>query len=85
MGETVWVPPVDERVKLLPSVPVTVTCVALVAAELRRAEPPGEIELGLEPSVTVGAEGGGATMPTLEPQPVHRTRKSEHTNTHPAG
>ena len=68
-GETVWVPPVDARVKVLPSVPVTVTCAALVAVTVRVVELPEVMEAGFAPMVTVGAEGGGATMPTFAPQP----------------
>jgi hypothetical protein len=59
----VWVPPVDERVKLLPSVPVTVTCVALVAVTVRVEELPVVMEVGFAAMVTVGALG--ATTVTI--------------------
>jgi hypothetical protein len=47
----------------LPSVPVTVTCVAFVAATVSVDELPGLIEVGLAVIVTVG--GAAATTVTI--------------------
>jgi hypothetical protein len=43
---------------VLPSVPVTVTPVALVAVTVNVDDPPAVIEVGLAVMVTVGAAGG---------------------------
>ena len=59
VGLTVWLPPVGERLKLLPSVPVIVTWVALAAETVRTEEPPETTELGAALMVTVGTEGPG--------------------------
>jgi hypothetical protein len=55
VGLTNCVPPVACRVYELPSDPVTVTAVALVAATVKVDELPEVIEAGLEVIVTVGA------------------------------
>ena len=75
LGVTVWFPPVGERVKLLPSVPVTVTWVALVADTVRTEELPATTEVGAALMVTVGADGAGVTVTVavavaLPPAPV---------------
>jgi hypothetical protein len=57
VGLTDCVPPFDCRVYLLPSDPLTVTCVALVAVTVSVEEPPLVIEVGLELMLTVGAGG----------------------------
>jgi len=74
VGLTSCVPPLDCSVYELPSVPVTVTCVAFVAVTVKVDELPEVIEMGLEAIVTVGAGfcatvtvAGDATVP---PAPV---------------
>jgi hypothetical protein len=58
VGLTAWVPPAACRVYVLPSVPVTVTAVAFVAATVNVDELPEAIEVGLAEMLTVGATGG---------------------------
>ena len=76
VGLTVWLPPVGERLKLLPSVPITVTWVALAAETVRTEELPDTTELGAALMVTVGAaDGTGVTVTVavalaLPPVPV---------------
>jgi hypothetical protein len=55
------VPPLAGTVYVLPSVPVTVTCVAFVAATVNVAELPETIEVGFAVMLTVGA-GFGVTV-----------------------
>jgi hypothetical protein len=54
-GLTDCVPPVDCKVYALPSVPLTITPVALVAETVRVAELPAVIDVGLAVMLTVGA------------------------------
>jgi len=61
VGLTTWVPPVDDRLKRLLSVPLTVTCVALVAVTVSVDELPEAIEVGLALTVMVGVAGGGGS------------------------
>lgn len=72
-GVTACVPPVAGRVYELPSVPVTVTCVAFVAATVSVAELPAWTEVGLAVMLTVGAEDEPPEPVlewTSEPHPV---------------
>jgi hypothetical protein len=55
VGVTVCVPPAAWRVYALPSLPLTVTWVALVAATVKVDELPALIEVGLAVMLTVGA------------------------------
>jgi len=55
VGLTGCVPPAGCSVYELPSVPVTVTCVAFVAVMVKVDELPEVIEVGLEVIATVGA------------------------------
>jgi hypothetical protein len=55
-GLTACVPPLDCRVYVVPSVPVTVTAVALVATTVKVDELPGLMETGLATMLTVAAE-----------------------------
>ena len=50
---------------MLPSVPLTVTPVALVAVTVKVEEPPAVIEVGLAVMVTVGVVGGGVELDTV--------------------
>jgi hypothetical protein len=63
VGLTACIPPVGCSVYVLPSVPVTVTPVALVAATVKVDEFPATIEVGLAVMPTVGA--GGVTGATV--------------------
>ena len=54
-GVTACVPPLACSVYEVPSVPVTVTCVALVAVTVRIDELPEVIEVGFAVMLTVGA------------------------------
>jgi hypothetical protein len=56
VGATEAVPPVDDKVRLLPLVPSSVTEVALVACTVTVEELPEAIVVGLAVTVTVGAE-----------------------------
>ena len=79
MGLTVWLPPFEERLKLLPSVPLTVTWVALVAETVRTEELPEMSELGAALMVTVGAEELTSVL-TVAPQPARRLSQArQHT------
>ena len=55
VGLTDCAPPFDDRVYELPSVPVIVTAVALVAITVRVEELPEVIDVGLAAILTVGA------------------------------
>lgn len=55
VGATDTVPPVVANVRLLPLVPLSVTCVAFVAATVTAEELPLAIDVGLALTVTVGA------------------------------
>jgi hypothetical protein len=57
-GVTVFVPPLPGRVKLVPSVPVTATVVALVAVTVRVEESPALMEAGSALMDTVGLGDG---------------------------
>jgi len=77
MGLTACVPPLGCRLYVLPSDPVTVTCVAFVAVTVRVDELPDAIEVGLTLIPTMGAVGGAPELPlTAVPQPVN-SRHSE--------
>jgi hypothetical protein len=53
-GLTGCVPPVAPMVYVLPSEPLTLTCVAFVAVMVRMDEPPAVIDVGVAAIVTVG-------------------------------
>ena len=55
VGLTDTTPPVDANVRLLPLVPLSVTCVAFVADTVTAEELPLAIDVGLALMVTVGA------------------------------
>jgi hypothetical protein len=55
VGLTACVPPLGCNVYVLPSLPVTATCVALLAVTVNVEELPSLIEVGLATIVTVGA------------------------------
>jgi hypothetical protein len=74
VGLTNCSPPLADNVYLVPSVPVTITCVALTAATVRVDELPEVMEVGNAVMVTVGG-GFGVTVTvaaavTLPPAPV---------------
>jgi hypothetical protein len=60
-GLTVCVPPLGNKVYVLPSLPVTVTCVAFIAVTFNVDAPPALIEAGLAVMPTVGG-GFGVTV-----------------------
>jgi hypothetical protein len=60
-GLTACVPPLTDKVYELPSLPVSVTVVALVAVTVKMDELPAVIDVGLAVIVTVGA-GLGVTV-----------------------
>ena len=62
VGLTACVPPVEFKVYELPSVPVTVTCVAFVAVTVSVDELPELTEVGLAVMLTVGAAAAGTTV-----------------------
>ena len=66
-GLTVFVPLVPAMLKVLPSLPLTVSEVAFVAWTVRVAEPPAVIELGSDVMVTAGT---GARLKWAPPQPL---------------
>lgn len=68
-GVTLRVPPVAANVLLLPSEPVTVTAVALVAATVKVDAAPAATEVGFALIVTVGDVGVVVPAPTV-PHPV---------------
>ena len=77
-GVTACVPPVADMVNVLPSEPVTVTEVALVAATVRVEVPPAEMLLALGVMVTVGAVVVVPEAPKVEaPHPVKSSTRSE--------
>ena len=55
VGLTIWLPPLGCRVYELPSVPLIVTAVALVAATVKVDDLPEVMEVGLAVMVTVAA------------------------------
>lgn len=62
---------------MLPSDPVTITCVAFVAVTVRVDELPDAIAVGLALIPTIGAVGGASELPLKRvPQPVN-SRHSE--------
>ena len=66
---------------VLPSEPVTITCVAFVAVTVRVDELPDAIEVGLALIPTIGAVGGGPELPLKRmPQPVN-SRHNERLDT----
>lgn len=76
-GLTAWVPPLGCTLSVLPSEPVKVMDVALLAVTVSVDELPAVIEDGLAAMVTVGAAGEGAAVEWPDPQPVeskHRGR-----------
>jgi hypothetical protein len=62
VGLTDCVPPVALKAYELPSVPDTVTCVALAAVTVRVDELPELMRVGLAAIATVGAGGGRITV-----------------------
>jgi hypothetical protein len=60
VGATEAVPPVDDKVRLLPLVPSSVTEVALVACTVTVEELPEAIVVGLALTVTVGRANAAA-------------------------
>jgi len=69
------VPPLTDKVYELPSVPVTVTFVALVAVTVKMDELPAVTDVGLAVMATVGAAVTAVTVTTavavfLPPVPV---------------
>jgi hypothetical protein len=69
-GLTACVPPVGCSVYVLPSVPVTVTPVALVAPTVKVDELPAVIEVGLAVMATVGAGGVTGVTVTVVPAEI---------------
>ena len=65
-------------VKLLPSDPVTVIAVALVAATVSVEAVPAVTEAGLAEIVTVGAEWEPPPFGTLVPHPAENSNKIRH-------
>lgn len=65
VGATDTVPPVAPNVRLLPLLPLRVTCVAFVADTVTAEEPPLAIVVGLAVIVSVGAD-----VPPDEPPAV---------------
>ena len=76
VGVTVSVPPAAAMVLLLPSEPVTVTVVALVAVTVRVEGVPAATVVGLAAMVTVGDVVGAVPAPTV-PQPVTSRNKEQ--------
>lgn len=68
VGVTVSVPPLDDKLKLLPSDPFTVTVEAFVAATVNVEVFPVAIEVGFAVIVIVGAEGS-ISEPLSVPHP----------------
>jgi hypothetical protein len=62
VGFTACAPPLGCKVYVLPSEPVTITCVALVAITVKLDELPEEIEAGFAVMLTVGAAGAAVTV-----------------------
>lgn len=55
LGLTACVPPLGCKVYVVPSLPATVTCVALLAVTVSVEEAPAAIKVGLATMLTVGA------------------------------
>src|ERR1700751_5744747 len=70
-GPTAWVPPLAPSVYELPSEPLIVTCVALVAVTVRIDELPAAIDVGFAVIVTAGggkfAETETVTVAVADP------------------
>ena len=66
VGLTDRVPPVVGTACVLPSVPVTVICVAFVAVTVKVEDPPEVIEAGLAMRLTVGAAAVTVTVVELD-------------------
>ena len=62
VGVTAWVPPFAGKLYELPSLPVTVSWVALVAATVNMDELPAGIEVGFAVMLTVGGVVLAATV-----------------------
>jgi hypothetical protein len=73
-GLTAWVPPATGRLYVLPSEPVTVTSVALIAVTVRVAAVPAGTVAGFAARVTAGAEE--RLLPVKSAHPVSRERGS---------
>jgi hypothetical protein len=73
VGVTAFVPPPAGKVAELPSLPVTVTCVALPAVTVRVEEVPAVTDVGLAEMLTVGGGFTTALVPSFTPQPVITT------------
>ena len=82
-GETVLVPPVAFRVKLLPSEPVRVTELALVAVAVRTEEAPEAIDDGFALRAAVG--GGTLARVPPDPQPPIASRNGKQDRKSSAG
>jgi len=65
VGLTDCVPPFGCKVYVLPSDPLTVTCVAFAAVTVKMEEPPGAIDAGLALMLTVGGVTAGGTTVTV--------------------
>jgi hypothetical protein len=73
-GVTAFVPPVEDIVYELPSVPVTATVVALLAAMVSVEEAPAAIDAGLAVTVTAGVVCGGVVRCSVPPHPATTAR-----------
>jgi hypothetical protein len=71
---TACVPPFADRLELLPSEPVSVTCVELVALTVRVDEPPVAIEAGLAAMVTAGTAAESDCGFSTKPHPTTVSR-----------
>ena len=69
MGLTACVPPFGCRAYVLPSVPVTVTWVALLAVTVNVEDPPAATDAGLATMVTVGTVAVTVTIAVAEADP----------------
>jgi hypothetical protein len=67
---TDWVPPFGCRVYMVPSLPVTVTCVAFAAVTVKVDALPMVIEVGLATIVTEGTDGVLLVLLKLPPHPL---------------
>lgn len=72
LGLTVWVPPMGCRVYELPSLPVTVTCVAFVAVMVRTEELPVVIDVGFAAIVTAGFAAILLPLKSAQPEPARQ-------------
>jgi len=75
VGLTACVPPLGEREYELPSLPATVTLVALVAITVKVEELPAATDAGLAVMATVGAEDGLLVRPPTHPVNIEKTKR----------